>query len=147
MHVWRHKYKTNKPESVFHCHCESCRRSTGQPLVTFASFNADSVCFSGIERSIYASSKGVSRTFCSQCGTPLAWEGYSNINKTHISNCTLVFLLSAMNLYPDHHVFYEERVQWFDVADQLPRYSGITRSAIPMAHGPVNEGLPSAIDT
>ncbi len=134
--------ETGHPDSVFHCHCESCRRSTGQPLVTFASFGADQVAFSGTERKTYNSSAGVCRTFCPDCGTPLAWEGYSRSQGKDLVELYIGLFAARDRMIPDHHVFYEERVPWFDVADGLPRYKGVSRSGLPMAHGPARRGLP-----
>ena len=53
---------------IGYCHCHSCRRHTGAPVVTFVVFEADNVHFTGRERRIYESSPGVARAFCGQCG-------------------------------------------------------------------------------
>ena len=55
-----------EPIIVAHCHCDSCRRHTGAPLVTLVSFEADQVRFTEGNRKIYASSSGVGRepSFC-----------------------------------------------------------------------------------
>ncbi len=52
-----------EPLDVGYCHCHSCRRHTGAPVVTFVMFEADQVRFTGRERSIYNSSPGVGRAF------------------------------------------------------------------------------------
>ena len=66
---------TGESFKVIHCHCQSCRKHNGAPVVTLAGFNADQVKFIGDERKIYESSPGVGRAFCGKCGTPLTWEG------------------------------------------------------------------------
>lgn len=104
-----------KPLYVGHCHCNSCRRHTGAPVVTVAVFPADKVRFSQSDRSIFNSSPGVGRGFCKQCGTPLTWEGNDNIS-LHIST-----LDDPNILTPERHWYYEERISWFDTADELPR--------------------------
>ncbi len=63
------------PISVIHCHCQSCRRHTGAAVVTLVGMKKDQVKFTQGERAIFESSPGVGRGFCSQCGTPLTWEG------------------------------------------------------------------------
>ena len=110
---------------VGHCHCHSCRRHTGAPVVTFVMFEADKVRFTGRERSIYNSSPGVERAFCDQCGTPLTWEGHARkwdrpIIEVHISS-----LDDPDAFVPDRHWFHGGRIAWFDVADGLPRYRGV----------------------
>ena len=60
------------PFWVGHCHCNSCRRQTGAPVVTFAGYRKDQVKFVSGDRKFYNSSEGVSRAFCGDCGTPLS---------------------------------------------------------------------------
>ena len=63
------------PVSVIFCHCESCRRHTGAPVVALAGFKLEQVRFTLGERATYESTPGVQRGFCGRCGTPLTWEG------------------------------------------------------------------------
>jgi len=107
---------------IGYCHCHSCRRHTGAPVVTFVVFEADNVHFTGRERSIYESSPGVARAFCGQCGTPLTWEG--DYGKHVIIEVYISTLDDPDSFVPDRHWYHEERIAWFDVADILPRYRG-----------------------
>ena len=66
---------TGDPLSTNYCHCASCRKHTGAPVVTLVGYKKDQVKFTKGERKIYESSTGVGRAFCGQCGTPLTWEG------------------------------------------------------------------------
>lgn len=126
-----------KPVYVLYCHCESCRKTTGAPVVMFVMFMKDQVRFTKGERRIYESSPGVHRTFCSNCGTPLTWEGVWG-GKTIIE--VYVSTLDHPDVFaPDRHVFHGERISWFDVADRLPRYSGSSTDAEPDSFGPAVE--------
>ena len=120
-----------EPIVVTHCHCESCRRHTGAPLV---SFEAGQVIFTEGERRTYASSPGVKRAFCGDCGTTLTWEsdprGQSLI-EFHIGT-----LDEPNALPPSTHVFHGERLAWFDTADRLPRYREGRHDAAPYRHAP-----------
>ena len=70
------RYKaTGAPTSIIHCHCTSCRKHSGAPVVTLVGYKADQVEFTKGDRKIYESSKGVGRAFCGDCGTTLTWEG------------------------------------------------------------------------
>ena len=44
---------TGEPFMVSHCHCLSCRRHTGAPVVTLLGYTADQLRFTGDERRIY----------------------------------------------------------------------------------------------
>lgn len=128
-----------EPLEIGHCHCHSCRRHTGAPVVTFVVFAAEKVRFSGRERSIYNSSLGVKRAFCDQCGTSLTWEGVYGehaIIEFHIST-----LDDPDTFVPDRHWYHEEHIAWFDVADGLPRYLGNDLAGEkPYRRGPSTEG-------
>jgi hypothetical protein len=127
---------------VQHCHCHSCRKHNGAPVVTLAGFKADQVTWSGDARKIYNSSPGVGRAFCGKCGTPLTWEGDGGelgpIFELHISTFD-----EPDRLVPTAHAFDPERIAWFDIADNLPRYKGFVDGSTPLRHGPVKSGLPS----
>ncbi len=138
------RYETSGESfKVIHCHCQSCRKHNGAPVVTLAGFTANQVRFSGAERKIYESSPGVARAFCSTCGTPLTWEGDGGdrgpIVEFHISTFD-----TPEVLVPSVHSFYPERIPWMDVADDLPRYEGFSGNSRLLGHGPAIEGKPSA---
>ena len=43
---------------------------------------------------------------------------------------------------PTAHAFEPERIAWFDVAYELPRYKGFIDGSTPLRHGPAKQGLP-----
>ena len=100
---------TGEPFAVTHCHCRSCRKHNGGPVVTLAGYSKDQVSFSGRERSLYQSSEDAIRAYCSDCGTPLTWEGDGGelgpILEIHLST-----LDDPQALVPTAHAFYPERI-------------------------------------
>lgn len=125
---------TGEPISVIHCHCLSCRRHTGAPVVTLVGWKKDQVRFTAGARGLHESSPGVGRGFCSQCGTPLTWEGDGGelgpLIEIHIGT-----LDDPRKFTPESHVHHDERIPWFDVADDLPRYHEWDEGE-PYRHGP-----------
>lgn len=125
------RYETTaEPLEVNHCHCLSCRKHNGAPVATLAGFKKDQLTWHGKERTVYESSKGVGRAFCSNCGTPLTWEGdageeLGSIYEVHVSTFDDPELL-----VPTSHVFEAERISWFDIVDDLPRYAGAEESTL-----------------
>ena len=122
------------PAAVSHCHCESCRRHTGAPMVTLVSFEAGRVRFTKGERRIYNSSPGVGRAFCGDCGSPLTWESEydgRSVIEFHVGT------LDAPNaVTPAWHVYHDERLDWFDTADKLPRHHETARVGEPYLYEP-----------
>ena len=135
------RYEANG-ETVYnlYCHCESCRRATGAPVVAYLMYKEGQVRFIRGERKVYNSSPGVRRTFCGGCGTPLTWEGVwggLRVIELHIST-----LDDPDAFVPDRHVFHGERISWFDAADQLPRYQGSSTDMEPDSFGPDVDVVP-----
>jgi len=124
-----------EPFSIAHCHCHSCRKHTGGPVVTLAGYLQEQVSFFGTERSLYESSPGALRAYCGQCGSPLTWEGDGGdlgpIVELHLSTFD-----EPESLVPTAHAFYPERLPWFDIADDLPRYEGFAELSTLLGNGP-----------
>ena len=133
------RYETRgDPFAINYCHCRSCRRHNGAPVVTLAGFKESQIRFSGDSRKTFESSPGVNRAFCSKCGTPLTWEGEGGdlgpIIELHVSTFDEPDLLA-----PSSHAFYPERVAWFEVEDNLPRYEGFSEDSALLHHGPLRK--------
>ena len=118
----RVKYRaTGQPIFRCYCHCESCRRATGSPVTAYAGYPTANFAFEG-EPARYESSPGVTRTFCSHCGTPLTYEVLDRPGEIHL----LVGSADdqeAAHLVPERHVFENERISWVHFEDGLPRKS------------------------
>ena len=66
------------------CHCESCRKHTGAPVAVFVDYEIHHVQFSGTMLKKYVSSQDVVRSFCSNCGSTMTYEGLNTPNMLHI---------------------------------------------------------------
>jgi hypothetical protein len=121
------------PRFVGHCHCESCRRQTGAIVATFVGFPNSQVTFAG-ERQTHTSSPGVSRGFCPKCGTPLSYESTEYPGEIHLYLSTFD---EPEQFRATDHVFWNERVQGYDLHDNLPRR--VAGEDKPVAWGPVDD--------
>ena len=118
------QFKTSAaPLWVGHCHCKSCRRNTGSAAATFVGVADSAIEFIQGEPRIYSSSPGVHRGFCTDCGTPLTYEADRFPGEVHIYLGTFDH---PERFTPQFHVYYEERVPWFEISDSLPRYKKTT---------------------
>ena len=112
---------TGAPRSKSYCHCTSCRKHTGAPVVSLIGYRKDQVSFTKGERKIYESSPGVGRAFCDQCGTSLTWEGEFGEAGALVE--LLVGTFDDPNAFaPEGHLHHLERISWFETTDNLPRY-------------------------
>ena len=59
---------------VVACHCEDCQRLHGNYFAMLVADRASVVWSGGVERQQYASSEGINRSFCPQCGSRIAKE-------------------------------------------------------------------------
>lgn len=108
---------SGRSEWVGHCHCESCRRHTGSVMTTFAGFHEDQVIFTGAMPQRYRSDDGVTRSFCGQCGSPVAYQSLDQAGQMHMQ---LGLFDDLEALVPEDHSFLNEKVSWLRVDEHLP---------------------------
>jgi hypothetical protein len=116
------------PNWTLHCHCESCRRATSSPMTTWISVPRSTFFFTKGSPRYFASSPGVKRGFCENCGSPLTYESERVPDEVHLYVASLLAPASAV---PSRHVFVSEQLPWFEVLDELPRYATTSRSGAP----------------
>ena len=102
---------------IGHCHCESCRRQSGSVMTTFAGFREDQVVFTGAMPNRYRSDDGVTRSFCGQCGSPVAYQSVGQPGQIHMQ---LGLFDDLEPLAPRDHSFRNEKVSWLRADEHLP---------------------------
>lgn len=106
------------PQSVSYCHCTMCQRQTGAPVSAAACFPEGTVEWTRGNPKLYASSPGVKRGFCSECGSTLMWQSEEEI-------CIKIGALDhPENVKPDRHIWVANSLPWLHIDDKLPRYVG-----------------------
>jgi hypothetical protein len=112
----------SRPFDAGYCHCVICRRSSGAPVMAFATVPlADFVVTSGALRVRQSSGFG-ERGFCADCGTQIT------MRVSHQPD-TIDFTIGSLDepgeVMPGFHLFFGSRVPWFDTDDGYPRYEGL----------------------
>jgi len=82
----------------------------------------------------FASSPGVWRSFCADCGSPIY---YRTDKRPQIIDLFAGTLSDPAKLTPQCHVHAAEQLPWFEVLDDLPRYARTGSSAEPIRRGPL----------
>ena len=112
------------PLSVQHCHCESCRKSTGALHATVGVMQRDKVEIEGAEKlTKYRTTPGFEQQFCRTCGCNLF---------AYDDDDTTFFLVNLptldAGLEPGHpkdmesHIFMSSRATWEHVSGAIPHY-------------------------
>jgi hypothetical protein len=96
------------------CHCRMCQKQFSSPYASLVTMRADGVTWTG-ERSLYRSSAVAQRGFCSQCGSPLTWEG----NEGEIELASIAFD-DPNAIKPTDQSSRATRVSWTDEVERLP---------------------------
>lgn len=97
------------PRFVSNCHCDTCRRASSAPSVTWAGFSDAQVTLSGDTLTGFASSPGVTRFFCGACGSPIAFRGEAWAGETHIPVCAFD---APETMPPQSDHFADEKLPW-----------------------------------
>jgi len=103
---------------ALHCHCESCRRATSSAVGSFFTVRREDAVLKGESLRFCSSSPGVRRGFCAHCGSPMSYE--SDERPTEI-DLYIASLVDATDITIDGHSYWNERVPWLHVADDLPK--------------------------
>jgi gamma-glutamylcyclotransferase (GGCT)/AIG2-like uncharacterized protein YtfP len=102
------------------CHCTSCRRATGAPMVPWGTVDRDDFLVTAGRLSTFESSPGVTRGFCATCGTSLT---YQNARRAPDLDLALATLDDPSTLTPQCHLWVQEKLPWIEPGDGLTRHA------------------------
>jgi len=100
------------------CHCTTCRRATGAPMVPWGTFAREAVRIVHGRLSEFRSSAQVARGFCAHCGTSLTYRHEARAGEIDV---TLSTLDDPTVLPPPMHVWVKDRLPWVAIGDDLPQ--------------------------
>jgi len=101
------------------CHCRSCRRWGGGPLMTISC--GTEVDFSGTEHiGVFDSSQWAERGFCKQCGSHLFYR----LKQTGQHEMPVGLFDETDDLHFDHEVFVDERPSYYHFGNQTEELTG-----------------------
>ena len=103
------------------CHCGDCRRAAGAPCVAWFTVASPGLRFVKGTPKRFASSPGATRSFCSECGTPLTFQ---RADRSHEIDVTTASLDDAAAVPPRDQTRTSGRVPWFRELNRLREYRG-----------------------
>jgi hypothetical protein len=101
------------------CHCRTCRRASGAPLVAWVTLPRAGFAFTQGDPVRYRSSPPVTRTFCGRCGTALT---YAHDGRPETLDVTTISLDRADELPPRDHIWMSDSLRWIRDTESLPRF-------------------------
>lgn len=107
------------------CHCNSCRRAIGAPMIPWGTFSLDKLVITAGKITEYCSSPGVTRGFCSNCGTSLTYRHEARDNEIDVALCTLD---DPALLVPQAHIWVQDKLPWVTLRDGLPQFDSVMGS-------------------
>ena len=118
---------TRPPSAVAYCHCIDCRRATGAPVAAFAAFDEADVTFTPNDGTKANVNPGVERTFCPDCGSPLAGRYDYLPGQVYVA---VSLLDQADDLAPQLHAHASQRLKWLHIDDDLERDVSTSRAKL-----------------
>ena len=114
-------------DSIIHCHCSLCRKSSGTAFATNGFINrADFKVTKGQDNlTAFEFKPRRIRHFCSACGSPVYSENLDDMQRLRLR---LGILDSAIIERPISHNFCSSKASWEDFTVQLPHYDGFEPS-------------------
>jgi hypothetical protein len=103
-----------------HCHCNYCRMAQGAAFVTWVGFEEEQFRYlqGGELITWYKSTRESRRGFCPTCGSTLFYRSSVSPGEIHIAR---PYITSPLPDLPDAHVFFDQRVDWFTIHDDLAK--------------------------
>jgi hypothetical protein len=122
------RYRVSGPvRNLCYCHCESCRRSAGAPVVAWGTVDRAGFEVTHGVLAIHRSSPDVERGICRACGTSLT---YRHDRRTGEIDFTLASLDEPAGLAPQCHLWMQDKLPWVDIRDGLPRYATVPPASL-----------------
>jgi hypothetical protein len=114
------RYTARDPINAGYCHCRLCQRSSGAPVLAWATFPIASFAYAMDEPRSYRSSPRGLREFCGRCGTQIAFRGEATPAEIDLNIATLD---DPASIEPEFHTWIGTRIPWLHIEDDLPRYT------------------------
>ncbi|WP_352729590.1 GFA family protein [Mesorhizobium sp. M0276] len=113
-----------EPFWICYDHDDDCRRAIGSPLTVWVGYRPEQFRLLKGTPKAFSRTRGVVRTFCPDCGTSI---GYSDDGLPNELYLTIGFFDNPERFRPQAHAYWDLRLPWVDVDDDLPRIDQYSR--------------------
>ncbi len=108
-----------------HCHCTMCRRAHGAGYVTWFGVEKSRLSLAAGRDHLawYDSSDHGRRGYCRSCGSSLFFE---SSHRAQTVDIVLASMSEDIGRSPEFHVYFDQRVDWVPLDDDLKKLGGTT---------------------
>jgi hypothetical protein len=115
---------SGEPFWICYDHDDDCRRAIGSPLTIWVGYRPEELkLIRGVPKS-FSKTKGVTRTFCADCGTSISYADEGLKGELYI---TIGFFDSPEKFPPQAHAYWRTKLPWVEFLDNLPRIDMYSR--------------------
>ena len=119
---------SGQPFWVCYDHDDDCRRAIGGPLTIWIGYHPDQVLFDRGRPKTFSKTRGVMRSFCSNCGTSIGYVDAGLPDEVYIC---IGFMDSPERFPPEAHGYWRLRLPFIKMDDGLARTDTYTRDRDP----------------
>ncbi len=105
-------------------HDDDCRRAIGSPLTVWVGYRPSQVKIMRGNPRTFSKTQGIARGFCPECGTSISYTDEALPDELYL---TIGFLDKPELFHPQPHAYWQMKLPWVHVADDLPRIDGYSR--------------------
>lgn len=106
-------------------HDDDCRRAIGTPLTVWVGYRPGQVKFITGQPKSFSKTKGIVRSFCADCGTSISYMDEALNDELYV---TIGFLDDPARFEPQAHAYWQMKLPWLHVDDNLPKFDEYSRS-------------------
>lgn len=118
------KYQVDAIEPAMgHCHCSMCRKFHGSAFATYGEAKRENFRWLEGEDNLrsYKADNGTVRQFCQNCGASLTFA--SDDGEQDVVEFSMGTLDGDVPQLPDAHIYTDYMASWYQITDNLPRYT------------------------
>lgn len=110
---------TGVPTTSSTCHCRSCRLASGASPVAWVVFPIERYALLSGPLTTRRSSPPVQRSFCTRCGTPIAYQHDDALHEIELTTATLD---EPECFPPQFEIWHTDKLAWAMADPRLPHH-------------------------
>lgn len=128
---------SGEPFWVCFDHDDDCRRAVGGPMMLWVGYRPRQVAFVAGQPKTFSRTPGVTRSFCGDCGSSIAYVDEGIADEVHVA---IGFFDRPQGFPPAAHAFWSGKLPYLSFDDGLARIETYSRQRDPALGTPDKRG-------